>query len=115
MSQMEDDDPFNFNSSSSSISPSQSKQFHQTQFRKVVDQLWITLSPPSSEGDTDLFTIKDLPNSGTRKRPAVVDKAESEVENNSQYIDVNQMKRTKLASNVKNVDTLCSLIFSDED
>ena len=49
-------------------------------------------------------------NSAGRKRPA-----ESEAENNSQYIDVNQMKRTKLASNVKNVDTLCSLIFSEEE
>ena len=55
MSQMSDNDPFNFDSSPS---PNSQNQFHQTQFRKDIDKLWIALSPPSSEGDTELFTIR---------------------------------------------------------
>ena len=105
MTLMGDEDSFNFDSS-----PSQNQ--YQSKIRNEVDQLWIALSPPSSEDDdVELFAPSSSNEKSGKKRPA---SAESEDEY-SQFIDENQMKRTKLASNVKKVDTLCSLLFLSEE
>ena len=73
----------------------------QENFRKEVDKIVAELSPPPSSDDDSLFE-----GSNSKKRPLV---------DCSQFIDQNQMKRAKFVPNVKNVKTLYSLLFSDEE
>ena len=76
---------------------------HQDEIRNEINKLLFELSPKPDSDDEHLFDVR--PYKPLKKRAMEY----------SQYIDENQMKRTRFVSNMKNVDTLCSLLFSDDD